>query len=439
MAHHLLLTPYHFQTGINQISILGFTPTVDPHSIKVEGTGSAVISDIAVELRENQDIFQEIYPDSDDEDSESSDDEDEPRYIVPADSDDENPNQANQDLKRVRKEVQTLQDEIKRAAEVVSSAESRLKMLHEFGNKVEPKSGSDMSDLVQAYQDQRNKTFEDHMEGTLRQRELTEQVRSLKRTERKLFTQIDKENKTARRAYRKGRQAKLKKLNLKNTRKDKEHAEKERIRQERCKFWARSCFVLRITLDATQYTPISRRSSISSVTDLVKPTAENQEGSQADPEAAALDCDLSVTYVTSAAFWSASYDLQLSTTSNKGTLFFDAQLTNNTSESWKDCKIVLSTSQAIFSGLQDAIPTLIPWHIKLAGKSSAASDDITSSPQEACEQRMWKLASGAASHADSGTRWIGISPTQVSRHHGTKVGLFFTYSRSTLYISCHAS
>lgn len=424
------------QPGITQISILGFTPTVDPQSIKVEGTGSAVISDIAVELQENQDIFLEIYPASDDETSESADDED---NSPPGDSDDENPSRAKQDLQEVRKEIQALDDEIKRAAEMVSSAESRLKMLDGFGNKVEPKSGSDMSDVVQAYQDQRNKTFEDHMEGTLRQRELKNQVRSLKRTEGKLVTQVDKENKTALRAYSKANRARLKKRDLKDRRKAKKHAEKERIQQERCKFWARSCFVVRITLDATQYTPISRRSSISSVTDLVKPTAETQESSLADIEAAVPNCDLSITYVTSAAFWSPSYDLQLSTTSNAGTFFFDAQLTNNTSESWNDCKIILSTSQAVFSGLQDAIPTLIPWHIKLANKFSAGSDDITSSPQEAYEQRRWKVASGATSQADSGTKWIGVSTTQVSQRFMRKVRLFFTYPCSIFYVFCYAS
>ena len=53
------------QTGVNQITVLGLTPTVDEHSIKVEGTGSAIISDITVELLPNRDIFEEIYPDSD--------------------------------------------------------------------------------------------------------------------------------------------------------------------------------------------------------------------------------------------------------------------------------------------------------------------------------------------------------------------------------------
>lgn len=407
---------------MNEISILGFTPTVDPHSIKVEGAGRAVISDISVELRENQDFFQEIYPDSDEETSESSDDEDEPGHTSPGNSDDEDASRAYQDLKEVTKGIQILTDDIKRAAEVLSSAECRLKMLDEFSKNVEVKSGNEMSDIIQTYQDQRDKTFDDHMKGTIRQRELNSQIDGLRKTERKLIAQVDKEKKTASKVLRKEKQAKLRKLEQKNKREDRKVAEKERIRQERCRFWACYCYVVRITLDATQYTPISRRSSISSMTDLVKPATEDQETPLAEPDAAILTCDLSITYVTSDAYWSASYDLQLTTTSNTGTLFFDAQLINHTSESWKDCKIVLSTSQAIFLGLQDTIPKLHPWHIKLVGKSPDASDDIMSSLQEAYEQRMWKAASSATSRMSSGTGLIGISSAaRFGRHHEQKV------------------
>ncbi|KUI57488.1 Protein F37C4.5 [Cytospora mali] len=396
--------------GVNQISIIGFTPTVDEHSIKVEGTGSAVITDISVELLKNQDIFHEIYPDSDDDDSENSDDEDVPPRLFPSLSDDEkpSPSRAKEDLKEVRKKLQAHTDELKRATEVVSSAEVRLKMLDGYGDKFEPKSGNEMVDLVQGYKIQRNRIFQDHMDGTLRQRELNDQISGLQRTEKKLVKQVQKETQASLKILRKERQAMLRQLELKNSRKVKKYAEKTRIRHERERFWPRSCFVVRITLDATQYTPVSsRRSSISSVTDLVKPT-ENQESSLIDPEAAIQTCDLSVTYVTSAAFWSASYDLQLSTTSNTATLFFDAKLTNNTSESWKDCKIILSTSQAVFSGLQDAIPKLIPWRIKLVGKSAAASGDIVSSTQEAWEQNKWKAAWNSGSNGNSGKDLIGI-------------------------------
>ena len=57
------------QPGANEITIVGLTPTVDEHSIKVEGSGSyATITDISIVSLPNPDIFQDIYPDSDDDD-----------------------------------------------------------------------------------------------------------------------------------------------------------------------------------------------------------------------------------------------------------------------------------------------------------------------------------------------------------------------------------
>lgn len=38
------------QPGINHVTIIGLTPTTDEHSIKVEGTGTAIITDTSVQL-----------------------------------------------------------------------------------------------------------------------------------------------------------------------------------------------------------------------------------------------------------------------------------------------------------------------------------------------------------------------------------------------------
>src|SRR4051794_37220045 len=99
------------QPGLNQITVVGLTPTTDEHSIKVEGTGSAIITDITVELLPNRDIFEDIYPESDD------DDDDAPEY-----DDDEEVEKVNKALDDVLDKIQALNDEAKRAKETVSSA-----------------------------------------------------------------------------------------------------------------------------------------------------------------------------------------------------------------------------------------------------------------------------------------------------------------------------
>lgn len=60
--------------GANEITILGFTPTADETSIKVDGKGSATITDTTVELIPNPDNYEDVYPESGDDAQESEDD-----------------------------------------------------------------------------------------------------------------------------------------------------------------------------------------------------------------------------------------------------------------------------------------------------------------------------------------------------------------------------
>lgn len=396
--------------GVNQISVIGLTPTVDEHSIKVEGTGSAVITDISVELLDNSDIFQEIYPDSDSDDNEDAAADEGSDHAQAKDFDKEAYNRAKTGLEEVKAKIVALLDDVKRADEVVSSAEKRLNMLDEYGKKFEPKSGADVGEIVDIYTDQRGKTFEDHIKGIIRQRELNEELGRLREVQRKNDAEMRKEDNKRIKASQKQQESKRKKEQLAAARRQKKAAEKLRIRNEKQKFWPRSCYTVRITLDATHYTPIpSRRSSVSSVTDLVKPVLESPtDPTSSSPEGPPTGCDISISYVTCAAFWSPSYDLQLNTTNNTGTLFFDAQLTNNTSEAWKDCKIILSTSQAIFSGLQDNIPKLVPWRIKLAGRFGGTLVDITNSSHEVEHRKKSQKASASVFQDKPGASLIGL-------------------------------
>src|SRR5690349_9762834 len=85
--------------GANEITVVGITPTADEQSIKVEGSGSAIITDITVELLPNREIFQEVYPESDSEEDSSSGSEDEEEPKV------------NQELENIREKITGLNDE----------------------------------------------------------------------------------------------------------------------------------------------------------------------------------------------------------------------------------------------------------------------------------------------------------------------------------------
>jgi hypothetical protein len=397
---------------VNQVTVVGLAPTVDEHSIKVEGTGSAVISDISVELLENTEIFEEIYPASDKDDSDESDDE---GGEVANDSDEEALTPSKKELKEVQEKIVAVQDDIGRQDEVGLRAEKRLELLEEYGKKFEPKSGADVGEIVDVYDAQRRKTSQDQTDSTIRRRELEKELAVLLKTKNKLQRQIQKEDKKRTKATKKEAEAKRRKQQLRIARLQKKQQEEARVHNERCKFWPRSCYTVRITLDATHYTPVtSRRSSLSSVTDLVKPVVdEPADLENPDADAPLSSCNISLSYNTSAASWSPAYDLQLDTRTNTGTLFFDAKLVNNTSETWKDCKIVLSTSQAVFAGLQDDIPKLVPWRIKLAGKFGGGNEgDITNSTEE-LQKRREKSMFNFSSNSSHGVHLIGLTSKMV--------------------------
>ncbi len=360
------------------------SPTIDENSIKVEGTGAAVISDIAIELLPNREIFEDIYPESEDEDKSDTDD----------DSTDEDEDDSSE-FKEVRRKIQALHDDRNRAVEVVSSAENRLQFLDAYGKMLDRKRSLDIDVGIENYRAERAKVFQDHMDSTVRIRELDESITELNKEASRLARQQFKVAQKKTRVRQRIKEAKNKKKAKKQRREAEVAKEKLRLRHELEKYWPRKCYTVRITLDAPSFTPSSsRRTSFSSATELAKPVLVEAEGSGDGIEGGDwAACDLSISYVTSSAFWAPTYDLQLSTTANTAALCFDAQLTNTTSESWTNCKVILSTSQTNFSGLNDAIPTLIPWHVKLA--RGYGYDGILQSREEQSHKNVWQTQQNA--------------------------------------------
>ncbi|OAA67920.1 hypothetical protein SPI_00115 [Niveomyces insectorum RCEF 264] len=384
------------EPGVNQITIVGLSPTVDENSIKVEGTGAAIISDIAVELLPNREFFDDVYPDDDDDDkSGNSDDGDD-------DDDDDEPSLPDGSaLGLARRQLVELLDHERHAEEQVESAEARQKILDTYGSKMFDRKRDINIDVgIEKYRAERARAFQDRMNGEVRLRSVREQIRQLREKEARLLRQQTKDRAQAAREAAQARRAKEKEREKARRRAAAARAEKLRVRRERERYWPRQCYTVRITLDATTLaTPsLSRRTSLSSVTEMFVAAAgdENEKkqdhgdkdagGASANNDTIA--CDLAISYVTSSAGWSPTYDLQLSTTTNTAVLCFDAQLSNTTAETWTNCKVVLSTSQTTFSGLSDAIPTLVSWHVKLA--KGRGYDGLLRSREESAQTITWQ-------------------------------------------------
>ncbi|MBI5101247.1 MAG: mucoidy inhibitor MuiA family protein [Nitrospirae bacterium] len=72
------------------------------------------------------------------------------------------------------------------------------------------------------------------------------------------------------------------------------------------------------------------------------------------------ELSLGLSYVVSGPGWKPVYDLRVSTREKKMNLTYNAVIRQNTSESWDDAAIFLSTAQPGIGGEQ---PELSPWHI----------------------------------------------------------------------------
>ncbi|KAK9793609.1 hypothetical protein SCARD494_06193 [Seiridium cardinale] len=395
--------------GTNQITIIGLSPTVDEHSIKVEGTGSAIITDIAIENRPNREIFEDIYPDSDNSEDDSSDSEHDDEDAT----DDEG-----HEIKTVRESIATLLEDQKRAKEIVASANSRLKIIDSYGQMLTSlPTGTDgrlkevdISGGLDTYKAEREKIYQDFEDGSGKEREITARMTKLRKEEIRLTKLAQREKKKASKAKTKARRAKEREERSNARKLDKVAKEKTRLRRERESFWPKNVYTVKVSLEATGFTPLSsRRGSVSS--DLVTLAADTVE--QAVEDEPMGTCDLTLTYVTSYAYWSPSYDLALSTTANSGTLCFDAQLTNMTSETWSNCKVVLSTSQADFSGLNDKIPTLVPWRVRLAGAGvisppANSFNQIMFSREESSQKAEWAAHQTARKYQKPRAQLFGL-------------------------------
>ncbi|RDW69324.1 hypothetical protein BP6252_08344 [Coleophoma cylindrospora] len=324
--------------GANQIIIDGLAPTVDKHSIKVEGTGAATITDLAVDYLPNREHYEDIYPsDSDDDDS---------------DEDDDSSDNESAAVKAITEKIRQLNRDLADEKEKADSATSRLALLDNYSHSVKNDRPSDLDTVLKLYRDEREKVYAEHSNSTSKSNEIQVQINKTLQEQRKALNAATK-------AKLKSRKEKIK-LQEKKTRQKAEIAkEKARIKRERESFWARDVYRITVTLEPASYTPgSSRRSSMDSDT-LVKLAPESPGKIEAG------ELNLTLSYVTYEAFWSPRYDLSLDTLKNSGILDYGAELVNTTSEIWRDAKVILSTSQTTFSGLSETIPTLHPWHVRL--------------------------------------------------------------------------
>ncbi|KAH9909523.1 hypothetical protein F4778DRAFT_2179 [Xylariomycetidae sp. FL2044] len=381
------------QSGATQITVVGLTPTLDEHTVRIESTGSEKIIDMAVELLPNRDVFEEHYPDSDD-DVGPYDDTDSDAVSDPV-LDTSNGNA----ISAVREKLGHCLEQQKHAREKSASAERGLELLDAYANSLTSDHGNithvSIADTIQTYRGERDLLFYDKLEGESTSRECQYTIDVLRKEEKVLVRTAHRELLESVKVEQNARQDKNKEKENQRQIKAEALMEKIRLRQKREKYWPKKTYAVRIILETAASGRGSPPRSPSSGDD-AEATSSQDLKAAAQEESAAQTCDLTLSYMTTSAYWRPSYGLTLDTAANSGLLCFDACLTNQTSETWENCKVILSTSQPNFSGLTDTLPALKPWHICLAGKDQPRAGnhtDVLYSPDEKCDKARASLVS----------------------------------------------
>ncbi|EGD95337.1 hypothetical protein TESG_02823 [Trichophyton tonsurans CBS 112818] len=315
------------KAGPNKIIISGFDNRVDFDSLRVTGHGPATITDIQTSVVLRDEDFEDLFPD-DDSTGEEIDSED--------------------------------PDDLWRRQ--VSSTQS-LAFLDSYGRSMHAKDleATQVAEYIDVYQKKRADLRETYEKAEVQIAEFNEKKEKLERKKERLEERFEVERDRAAKASRKERKAKLKEKELKEKK-------KREARADISSFW--NIYIGRVTVQIEGHgdgtLPEDRRDSASSVK---KPDIND-------------DITLSLTYVTSVARWTPRYDLMLNTPTSSGSLVYRAEYYNRSCETWKDTNVILSTSQTTFSGVDEHIPTLLPWNVALrkheAVELEVATDTIPS-------------------------------------------------------------
>ncbi|EAW25180.1 uncharacterized protein NFIA_106680 [Aspergillus fischeri NRRL 181] len=325
------------QPGQNEITIIGLDPRVDPDSIRVDGSGSATITDIQTDKVPRREKFEDVYPEE--SDSELSD-------ALETDSD-EDFGIDDSELQTVRKEIAEVEAALAKARGNQAMSLAVSNFMDGYGKKLsmENADAAKLNDFLQLYVQQHSVECDRHHQSIVEIKEAEKSLERLNRKRARLETAYNKAKEAALKDVRKERKKRLRE-------REEKKKKQQQLRSERKLFWTHTVSQVVVHLDSHSImTPgSSRRSSI-----------VGKAGSDAD----AVDVTLRLTYVIPGPRWVSRYDLRISTPSSSARLTYRAEFHNSCSETWRDTQVTLSTSQASFSGLEERIPQLQGWHIKL--------------------------------------------------------------------------
>ncbi|KAH6713998.1 hypothetical protein BKA61DRAFT_575978 [Leptodontidium sp. MPI-SDFR-AT-0119] len=142
-------TPHKQEFRIRDLS----TRSVLLFPSQAQGTGSATITDVTVDLLPNREVYEDVYP-SDSEDEDDSEEEDLDAKV--------------EEIKSINDRIKKLNVRLLDEQEKINSAANRLKICNNFGKSVEKKRPAlvDLNKLIAAYDAERKKIYRDYEVAT---------------------------------------------------------------------------------------------------------------------------------------------------------------------------------------------------------------------------------------------------------------------------------
>ena len=292
---------------------------------------------MVVELIKNPEFFDDVYP---------------------SDSDDATDSEEDDELKKTDAEVKVLEDKIDRLKnncdtqqEIINSNTSSLQILEKMLGKLEFEDVGKISSSLLSYRKQRSEFYEALSRAKIAKVDLGDRISALEKQKIQLENRLRKQDL-------KDKIKKQKAAEKKQRAVAQSQSEKKRSMIEKAKFWPKKIYKIKLTIESTIMTPgLSRTESFESLA--TADTVLSAEGSEP------VTTTLLLTYIVNGASWIPKYDLSISTINGTGTMNYRAEVQNTTSETWKDAKVILSTSRATFSGVQEPIPVIKPWLLHL--------------------------------------------------------------------------
>ena len=347
---------------------------------------------MTVERLPNSENFDEVYPsDSEDDDVDNSaEDEADPE---------------NDRFKALVKKGRDIDEQLAKANEEMNVGATQMSILTSFAKSMDVRRPDDLSAFMSNHRLERKKAYELVFDSDQR-------VKALERQRHRNQRELAKIKKALKKAGLKAMKLKAKENKRKQRVRDEQEAVKRLLKEERIQFWPRKVYRVVVSLDTnSSFTPASSRQG--SIDTVGKPVSR-------DSYVGECDIALSVSYITYCAAWTPRYDLSLSTMNKTGLIIYRAQLYNTTSETWKDAKVTLSTSQTDFQGLRESIPSMVPWHIKLHKKIKGTSDTANSALLSHHEKAYKGIAIPSSNQYDvQRAELFGVGPTLQT--HGKKM------------------